>query len=112
MQTEPAAPDQSVYVATAQSPEFDRVRRTLRGYVFPATAVFFGWYALYVVLSAFARDFMSTKLIGNINVALVFGVLQFVTTFLIAWLYARWASRKLDPAVDEIRSMMLKGDAQ
>ena len=34
------------------------------------------------------HDFMSTKVVGNINVALVFGLLQFVTTFLLAWLYA------------------------
>jgi uncharacterized membrane protein (DUF485 family) len=55
------------------------------------------------VLSAYARDFMGTKVVGNINVALVFGLLQFVTTFVIAWLYARFASRKLDPLADQIR---------
>jgi uncharacterized membrane protein (DUF485 family) len=68
------------------------------------TAAFFIWYALYVILSAYARDFMATKVIGNINVALVFGILQFVTTFLIAWLYARFADRKLDPVADRIRA--------
>ncbi len=36
---------------------------------------------------------MGTKLVGNINVALVFGLLQFVSTFLIAWLYSRYADR-------------------
>ena len=46
---------------------------------------------------------MDTKLVGNINVALVFGLLQFVTTFLIAWLYARYASRKLDPLAPRAR---------
>ncbi len=45
------------------------------------------WYLLYVVMSMWAHDFMSTKVVGNINVALVFGLLQFVSTFLIAWLY-------------------------
>ena len=104
IQTEPTAPDRDTYVAVAESPEFDRLRRTLRGFVFPMTVAFFLWYALYVVLSAYARDFMSTKVVGNINVALIFGLLQFVTTFLIAWLYARFASRKLDPAADAIRA--------
>ena len=42
------------------------------------TVAFFLWYALYVLLSAYARGFMGTKVIGNINVALVFGLLQFV----------------------------------
>jgi uncharacterized membrane protein (DUF485 family) len=73
------------------------------------TVAFFVWYALYVVLSAYARDFMGTKVVGNINVALVFGLLQFVSTFLIAWLYSRFAGRKLDPLADEIRARMENG---
>jgi uncharacterized membrane protein (DUF485 family) len=47
---------------------------------------------------------MATEIVDNINVALVFGLLQFVTTFLIAWLYARFADRKLDPVADRIRA--------
>jgi uncharacterized membrane protein (DUF485 family) len=108
-QTEPAAPDRESYVAVAQTQEFDQLRRTLRGFVFPMTIAFFVWYALYVAMSAYARDFMGTKVVGNINVALVFGLLQFVSTFLIAWLYARFASRKLDPQADAIRDRMESG---
>jgi uncharacterized membrane protein (DUF485 family) len=108
-QTDPVLPDRESYLAVAQTAEFDRLRRTLRGFIFPMTAAFFLWYALYVVLSAYARDFMGTKVVGNINVALIFGLLQFVTTFLVAWLYARFARQKLDPQVDEIRDRMLNG---
>jgi uncharacterized membrane protein (DUF485 family) len=68
------------------------------------TAAFLGWYLLYVLLSAYARGFMGTKLIGNINVALVFGLLQFLSTFLIAWLYSRYAERNIDPVADRIRA--------
>jgi uncharacterized membrane protein (DUF485 family) len=64
---------------------------------------FFVWYALYVLLSAYARGFMSVKIVGHINVALVFGLLQFVSTFVIAWLYARYASRRLDPLAEQLR---------
>jgi uncharacterized membrane protein (DUF485 family) len=81
----------------------------LRGFVFPMTIAFLLWYALYVILSAYARGFMGTKVVGNINVALIFGLLQFVTTFLIAWLYARFANRRLDPLADEIRDRMTSG---
>jgi uncharacterized membrane protein (DUF485 family) len=49
---------------------------------------------------------MSTKLWGNINVAIVFGLLQFVSTFVITGLYVRHANRKLDPLADKIRSEM------
>ena len=96
------APDR--YVAVQRSDEFAGLRKALRGFVFPMTVAFFLWYALYVILSAYARDFMGTKLVGNINVALVFGLLQFVSTFLIAWLYSRYAERRLDPLADKIRA--------
>ncbi|MBW4703856.1 DUF485 domain-containing protein [Micromonospora sp. RL09-050-HVF-A] len=93
------------YLAVQRSDEFVGLRRALRSFVFPMTVTFFLWYALYVILSAYARDFMGTKLFGsNINVALIFGLLQFVSTFLIAWLYSRYADRKLDPTADRIRA--------
>src|SRR5215470_9130187 len=104
-----APPDPESYAAVQASPEFAGLRRTLRNFVFPMTAAFFIWYALYVILSAYARDFMGTKVVGNINVALIFGLLQFVTTFLIAWLYARFADRRLDPLADQIRDRMHSG---
>jgi uncharacterized membrane protein (DUF485 family) len=73
------------------------------------TAAFFLWYALYVLLSAYARGFMGTKIVGNINVALVFGLLQFASTFIIAWLYARYADRRLDPAAASLRARLEPG---
>jgi uncharacterized membrane protein (DUF485 family) len=99
----PAAPDTSRYVAVQESSDFGALRSTFRGFVFPVTVAFLLWYALYVILSAYARGFMSHKLVGHINVALVFGLLQFVSTFLIAWAYTRWADRRLDPQADKIR---------
>lgn len=102
----------SKYVAVQRSDEFVGLRKALRGFVFPMTAAFFLWYALYVILSAYARDFMSVKVVGQINVALVFGLLQFVSTFLIAWFYARFADRRLDPTADRIRAEVENGGAQ
>ncbi|MFG2038618.1 DUF485 domain-containing protein [Dactylosporangium sp. NPDC048998] len=107
MSTEtPASADtgENRYVAVARTPEFDALRRTLRRFVFPVSAAFLVWYALYVLLSAYARDFMSTKVVGHINIALIFGLLQFVSTFLIAWLYARYADRRIDPLADDLRA--------
>ncbi|KIR64322.1 MULTISPECIES: DUF485 domain-containing protein [Micromonospora] len=103
----PAASTADRYLAVQRSDEFAGLRRALRGFIFPMTVAFFLWYALYVILSAYARDFMGTRLFGsNINVALIFGLLQFVSTFLIAWLYSRFADRKIDPIADRIRAEM------
>lgn len=107
--TEPE-PEPTRYTAVQQSEEFAGLRKALRGFVFPATVAFFLWYALYVILSAYARDFMSTRIGGtHINVALIFGLLQFVSTFVIAWLYSRYADRKIDPVADKIKGDLESG---
>jgi uncharacterized membrane protein (DUF485 family) len=95
--------DSDRLVAMQNSPEFARLRRTYRRFVFPMTAVFLSWYLLYVIASGWARDFMGTELWGNINVGYVFGLLQFVSTFLIAWLYERHMETKVDPLAARIR---------
>ena len=86
-----------LYLELQKTAEFVELRRKFRGFVIPATIAFMAWYLLYVVMSNWANDFMATKVVGNINVALVFGLLQFVTTFLIAWLYGRYMARNVDP---------------
>ena len=40
---------------------------------------------------------MDIKVFGNINVGLLFGLLQFVTTFLIALFYARLHEQQIRP---------------
>ena len=105
---EQAARHHPIYDRLHATPEFAELRRRYRGFVFPATVAFLAWYLLYVVLSTWATDFMSTQVVGNINVALIFGVLQFVSTFLIAWAYARHADRKLDPLSGKLRGEMEK----
>lgn len=93
-----------VYDELHASPEFVELRRRYRGFVFPATIAFLVWYLLYVVLSNWAHDFMSTTIVGHINLALVFGLLQFVTTFAIAWLYSRYMEKNVDPIARELEA--------
>jgi len=94
------------YIAIQQSPEFQELRSKLRRFVFPMTVFFLVWYGLYVVLGAFANDFMATRVFGNINVGLLLGLGQFVTTFVITGLYVRFANKELDPRAEAIRSKL------
>jgi uncharacterized membrane protein (DUF485 family) len=104
--TTPAQPTTASYVEVQESAEFGELRRVYRSFAFPLTVAFIAWYLLYVLLSNYAGGFMGTKLFGNINVAFVFGLAQFATTFLIAWLYSRHAAAKLDPKAEAIKSRM------
>ena len=87
----------------AQESGFVELRRRYLNFAFPATIAFMAWYILYVVCNNWARDFMNTEVIGNINVALVWGLLQFVSTFAIAYFYARHAKKSLDPLASKLR---------
>src|SRR5215813_1974677 len=108
----PVYPDEERYVAVQESAEFGALRKAFRGFVFPTTVAFLVWYALYVLLSAYAREFMSTKVIGHVNVALIFGVLQFISTFVIAWAYTKFADKQLDPPAERIREEIEGGDVK
>ncbi|MFD8701771.1 DUF485 domain-containing protein [Kitasatospora sp. NPDC059648] len=85
------------------SEEFRTLRRSFRSFAFPVTIGFVLWYLLYVLLSCYAPGLMGTKVLGHINVALVLGLLQFATTFVIAGWYARYADRRIDPPAAAIR---------
>ena len=94
------------FVAVQASPEFQELRNRLRRFVFPMTAFFLIWYGIYVLLGAFAHDFMAIKVLGNVNVGLLLGLGQFVTTFVITGLYVRFANKELDPRAEAIRSKL------
>ncbi|MBD0861594.1 DUF485 domain-containing protein [Gordonia sp. zg691] len=105
----PHAPTGEEFVDMQASPEFQELRRALRRFVFPLTAFFLIWYSIYVLLGAFAHDFMAIEVWGNINLGLILGLLQFVTTFVITGLYVRFANRELDPRAEAIRTEMEGG---
>ena len=100
--------NEKVWENMQTSPEFQDLKRKFRGFAFPLTVAFLAWYFLYVVLTAFAREWVSTPVIGNINIAFVLGVLQFATTFLIMWLYERHSSHSLDGPSDALRDKVDK----
>ena len=105
-----SATDDASYESVQQSSEFKNLRGKFRRYVFTLTALFLVWYFLYVLMCSFAPEFMAHKLGGNITNGLVFGLLQFVSTFTITIAYVRWMDRNFDPAADSMREHMEAGD--
>ncbi len=94
------------YRAAQDSPEFAELRRRFRSFAVPMTVAFLVWYLLYVLLSTYAHDFMATKVFGDVNVGILLGLAQFVTTFVITQLYVRHAGRSTDPIADEMRDRL------
>lgn len=100
--------DSAVWEKTQASPEFQDLRRRFRNFAFPLTIAFLVWYFLYVALTAFARDFVSIQVFGNVNIAFLLGIGQFATTFLIMWLYERHSSKELDGPSEALKAKVEK----
>ena len=101
------APDAAASVDFEQvqsAEQFKELRKRHRSFVFPMAVAFLLWYFAYVLLADYAVDFMSTKVWGNINIGLILGLLQFVSTFAITGWYVSYSNRRLDPIAAEIRN--------
>jgi len=92
-----------VYLEVQRSAAFQEVRSRYRRFVAPAVAVFFAWYVAYVVTATTAPGLMATPVAGAVNVAMVAGLGQFLTTFLFTWAYARHARLRRDRAALDLR---------
>ena len=94
------------YAQAQASPEFVELKRRFRRFAFPMTVAFLAWYLLYVLLSTYAPGFMATPVFGNVNLGILLGLGQFVSTFVITHLYVAHANRRTDPIADEMRERL------
>ena len=99
------------YIKVQESPEFTELKRRFRRFVFPVSVAFFVWFIGYVLLAAYAHDFMATPVFGNVNLGIVLGLGQFVSTFAITRSYVWYANHKLDPISASIREDLERTEA-
>ncbi|MGV9452372.1 DUF485 domain-containing protein [Streptomyces sp. NPDC003635] len=92
-----------VYLEVQRSAAFQEVRSRYRGFVVPAVIGFLAWYIGYVVTATTAPALMARPVVGAVNVAMLAGLGQFLTTFLLTWAYARHARLRRDRAALDLR---------
>ncbi|CAM5394167.1 hypothetical protein SCANM124S_03000 [Streptomyces canus] len=92
-----------VYLEVQRSAAFQEVRSRYRRFVVPAGIGFFAWYVAYVVTATSAPGLMARPVAGAVNVAMLAGLGQFLTTFLLTWAYARHARLRRDRDALELR---------
>jgi len=91
------------YPAFEATPDFVELKKRHRSFVIPVLIAAMLWYLLYVILATYASAWMATPVFGVINIGLILGLLQFVTTFAITSWYVSYANKKLDPLAAELR---------
>jgi len=62
-------------------------------------AVYFG----FILLIAFAKPLLATKLAPGLSLGIALGAAVIVISWLSTWVYVRWANRHYDAALDELR---------
>ena len=75
----------------AASQEFKDLMATKKIFIVPAFIFFVVYYFALPILVGYAPQFMSTKVIGNVNLAYLFALSQFFMAWTIAWLYVKAA---------------------
>ena len=83
--------------AIEASPEFQELVRTRRSFVVPATIFFLAWYMGFVVLAAYAEDFMSKRVYQGLTVGYCLALTQFVMVLVLGIMYLRRADKVYDP---------------
>jgi uncharacterized membrane protein (DUF485 family) len=73
-----------------------RVALTLTGAML---CVYFG----FILLIAFAKGFLSNRIVDGLSVGMALGVCVILATWALTWIYVRWANRVYEPEVDELR---------
>ncbi|MGW0389805.1 DUF485 domain-containing protein [Streptomyces sp. NPDC003042] len=99
----PASGASDIYLEVQRSAAFQEVRSRYRRFVVPATAGFLLWYVAYVIAATVVPGLMARPVAGAVNVAMLAGLGQFLSTFLLTWAYARHARLRRDRAALDLR---------
>ena len=62
-------------------------------------AVYFG----FILLIAYAKPLLATKLRPGLSLGIALGALVIVISWVLTWFYVRWANRHYDAALDALR---------
>lgn len=90
-------------VTLRDEPVFTSLRSKQRRFIFPMSLLFMAWYMTFVLLAAYAHGFMSRPVFGLINMGMILGLLQFVSSVVIMLIYCRYAKRVIDPAARQVQ---------
>ena len=102
----PAEEAVSATEAVGKDPEMVELERRHSRFVWPATAFFLVYYMALNVLAGTSPGLMGRKLFGEFTFGYLFALSQFVMAFVVAWVYARWAARRMDPLATDLREKL------
>jgi uncharacterized membrane protein (DUF485 family) len=95
--------------AAERSPEFRELIKRRRAFVVPATIFFLAWFFGFILLTAYAPDFMGEEfLVDGLTVGYVFALTQFIMVWGLAAWYLRRSDRVFDPLAEKAAQRALE----
>jgi uncharacterized membrane protein (DUF485 family) len=86
--------------AIEPSPEFQELVHRRRSFVIPCTIFFLSWYLGFILLCAYAPDFMGERVYQGLTVGYCLALTQFAMVFGLGLWYLRKADREFDPLAE------------
>ena len=101
---QPTEPAESAidWQAIERSPEFQELVRRRRNFVIPCTVFFLSWYLGFILLAAYAEDFMGESVYEGLTVGYCLALTQFVMVFVLGIWYLRKSDSTFDPLADKV----------
>ena len=79
------------------SPAFQELVRKRRSFVLPGTIFFLTWYMGFILLTAYAEDFMSERVTEGLTVGYCLALTQFLMVLVLGLMYLKRSANTFDP---------------
>jgi uncharacterized membrane protein (DUF485 family) len=87
--------------AIERSPEFQELVHRRRSFVIPCTIFFLTWYMGFILLTAYAEDFMGERVYQGLTVGYCLALTQFLMVVALGLWYLRKSDREFDPLAEK-----------
>jgi len=97
---DPAQHEAIDWEAIERSPEFQELVTRRRRFVLPCTIFFLVWYMAFIVVAAYAPDFMGESVYQGLTVGYCYALTQFAMVFVLGIWYLKKSDSTFDPLAD------------
>jgi len=87
--------------AIERSPEFQELVRKRKSFVLPGTIFFLAWYMGFILLTAYAEDFMAERVYEGLTVGYCLALTQFLMVLVLGLMYLKRSASTYDPLAEK-----------
>ena len=98
--------------AIERTPEFQELVSKRRSFVIPATIFFLAWYMGFILLAAYAEDFMGERIYEGLTVGYVLALTQFLMVFVLGLMYLSRSEKVYDPLAEKAIAKYVEQEAR